>query len=183
MLRTEIFKIYSDKNMEFLNDKEEEVRLKLLLDPKNLKKLKELGEILYYKRDVEGAISVYEKMIELENNEHEFLGFLGYLYYEAENLNRAIKCLEKSLELDPGDPFKYFLLGNANSRLGFIKEAVFNYDFAIFLDFDMYSAHLDFAKKYEEMNRIEKSLREYKAAYEIDPRDLKIKEKIESLTK
>lgn len=181
MLRTEIFKGYSDKNIEYFNEKEEEIRVNLLLEPKNVKKLKELGQILYYKRDVAGAISIYEKMAELKKNKHEILGFLGYLYYEAENLKESINCLEKSVELDPGDPFKYFLLGNAYSRLGFIKEAVFNYDFGIFLDFDMYKAHLDFAKKYEEMNRIEKALKEYRAAYEIDPRDLKIKNKIEKL--
>lgn len=183
MLRTEIFKMYSDKNIEFLNEKEEEIRLKLLLDPKNIKKIKELAQILYFKKDVEGAIKVYQKMVDLKSNKHEYLGYLGYLNYEAENLKEAIRCLEEAVELDPGDPFKYFLLGNANSRLGLIKEAVFNYDLAIFLDFDMYKAHLDFAKKYEDMNRIEKALREYRAAYEIDPRDIKIKEKIESLTK
>ena len=32
--------------------------------------------------------------------------------------------------------FLHFLLGNAYSRIGLIREAVFNYDLAIFLDLD-----------------------------------------------
>ena len=79
--------------------------------------------------------------------------------------------------------FVYFLLGNAYSRAGMIKEAIESYEFAIFLDFDMYTAHLDFAKKYEDMGRKEKSLKEYIAAYEIDSRDASIKEKIDILYK
>lgn len=75
----------------------------------------------------------------------------------------------------------YFLLGNAYSRIGEIKEAIHCYDLAIFLDLDMYQAHIDFAKKYEAMGRLEKALREYKAAFEIDPRDGEINKKIQEL--
>jgi Tfp pilus assembly protein PilF len=64
-----------------------------------------------------------------------------------------------------------------------IKEAIESYEFAIFLDFDMYTAHLDFAKKYEDMGRNEKALEEYRAAYEIDARESWIKDKMDILYK
>jgi tetratricopeptide (TPR) repeat protein len=83
--------------------------------------------------------------------------------------------------MSPEEPFIYFLLGNAYSRLGKIKDAIKNYDFAIFLDFDIYTAHLDFAKKYEDMGRRRKALKEYVIAFEIDPRDIEIRDKIKNL--
>ena len=63
----------------------------------------------------------------------------------------------------------------------FYKNALDKPHFAIFLDLDIYKAHLDFAVKYEEMGREKRALKEYIAAYEIDPRDVKIKEKIDIL--
>ena len=62
-------------------------------------------------------------------------------------------------------------------------EAITSYDFAIFLDFDIYKAHIDFAEKYEKMGLLERALREYTVAYEIDPRDKKIGEKINTIKK
>ena len=45
-------------------------------------------------------------------------------------------------------------------------------------DFDMYIAHIDFARKYEHMGRHKKALEEYKAAFRIDSRDEGLIEKI-----
>ena len=102
--------------------------------------------------------------------------FLGYLYYEVNDLDNAADNLNKALASDPMEPFILFLLGNIYARKGEVMKAIENYEFAIFLDLDMYKAHLDFAVKYEEMGREKRALKEYIAAYEIDPRDVKIKE-------
>ena len=79
------------------------------------------------------------------------------------------------------EPFVMFLLGNVYARKGKISTAVNCYELAIFLDFDMYIAHIDFARKYEHMGRHKAALKEYKAAYEIDSRDEGLVEKIEYL--
>lgn len=55
------------------------------------------------------------------------------------------------------------------------------YDLAIFKNLDIYNVHVDFAKKYEDMGRFEKAYKEYTAAYEIDPRDKKIEQKINEM--
>ena len=89
----------------------------------------------------------------------------------------AIDYLNDALDIDPGAPFIFFILGNAYARAGMIKEAVDAFDFAIFLDLDIYTAHLDFANKYEDMGRMKKAYKEFMAAYEIDSRDQKLKSK------
>ena len=179
MLRTKIFREFcKDKD---LRNREEEVRMELLEDCSNVELLRELGAILYYSKRDEEAIKIYRKLLELEETNHNFMAFLGYLYYELEEHSAAIDYFNAALDEAPDSPFIYFLLGNAYSRSGMIVEAIRSYDFAIFLDLDMYTAHLDFAKKYEDMGRKKRALREYITAYEIDPRDKDIEAKINQL--
>ena len=122
------------------------------------------------RRNVE-AIEIYKKIVNLRPNDHEMMAFLGYLYYENDELEEAEKHLNESLNLNPMEPFVLFLLGNIYSRKGDVMKAIDNYEFAIFLDFDIYTAHIDFARKYEHMGRHKRALEEYKAAYDIDSRD------------
>ena len=180
MLRKKILKRIDISKRELL-DQEQEVRFELLTKANDIENLEKLGTILFYKRDCEGALEIYEKLRVLGKKDSETIGFLGYLNYELGNYTRSIKYFNAFLDKKPGDAFIYFLLGNAYSRAGKIIEAINSYDFAIFLDLDIYSAHLDFAKEYEYLGRYKKSLNEYIAAYEIDPRDKEIKEKIEYL--
>ena len=95
------------------------------------------------------------------------------------SIYHALKENDKALDVSTEDePFILFLLGNIYSRKGKISEAVDCYELAIFLDFDMYIAHIDFARKYEHMGRHQKALEEYKAAFRIDSRDEGLIEKI-----
>ena len=129
----------------------------------------------------EALIEIYKKLVKLQPKNHEIWAFLGYLYYENEDFSKACENLEKALDLCPIEPFVLFLLGNIYSRKGEITKAVDCYEMAIFFDFDMYIAHIDFARKYEHMGRHKKALDEYKAAYDIDSRDEGLAEKIEYL--
>ena len=159
---------------------EENLRYDLLSTPDDAKKMEQLATLLYHKGDYEGAIKLYEKVINSEEIARKY-AFLGYLYFEKEDYQNAIIYFEKSLDIDPKNGFVYFLLGNSYSRTGKVIQAVTNYDFAIFLNLDIYKAHLNFAKKYENMGLISRALKEYIIAYEIDPRNKEIKKKIESL--
>lgn len=180
MVRTTVFKQFC-KDKEKLTERVVKLEAELVQNENNVEKLKELAIIYHYIKEDGKAIKIYEKLIQLVPEDAELLAFLGYLHYEQDHIDEAIDCLNDSLDIDSTAAFVFFLLGNAYSRAGMIREAVDAFDFAIFLDLDMYKAHLDFAVKYEEMGREKRALKEYIAAYEIDPRDFKIKEKIELL--
>lgn len=160
--------------------KEEELRLNLILKPEDIKLMEELAMLLFYKGECDASLEIYKKMIKIKKKD-EYIGFLGYLLYEKGEYKKAIECFEYYLDKNPSEPFIYFLLGNTYSRYGNILEAINNYELAIFLDFDIYKAHIDFAKRYEKLGRNKKALREYIAAYEIDPRDKEIYERIKKL--
>lgn len=181
MLRAEIFKKYD--SIEDLEKKEEELRISLLVNGNDVKNLKELGFLTYYKKDYSSAIRIFKKLIELEPRNSNFIAFLGYLYYENDEYEKSVDYYLKALEISKNMPFVYFLLGNVYSRIGNIVEAIKCYDLAIFSEDDIYDIHIDFGKKYEEIGSLDRALKEYKTAYEIDPRNKKILEKISELSK
>lgn len=180
MLRDKILGKKEIKN-ENIIEKEEKLRMLLLFDQNNIDLKKELCMLLFSKGECEGALKLYEQI--WDKNRLDDIGFLGYLYYESGKYINAIKLFNKYLDKKPNDAFVYFLLGNTYSRGGRILEAINSYEMAIFLDFDIYKAHLDFAKDYEKLGRKDRALKEYIAAYEIDPRDKEIEKKIIELKK
>jgi tetratricopeptide repeat protein len=181
MLETLIFREirYNGNNERFLK----EIQQKVAENPEDIDALETLASTYHALKENEKAIEIYGKLVRLKPKDHEIRAFLGYLYYENEDLDKAEENLNKSLEISQMEPFVLFLLGNIYSRRGRISEAVDCYETAIFLDFDMYVAHIDFARKYEHMGRHKKALREYKAALEIDSRDEGLLEKINYIEK
>jgi len=149
----------------------------------NIKYLVEIGVAHYYQKQDKEALEVFKKLKRLEPTDEDIVAFLGFLFYENQLYFDAIRELNHSLDLNPRQAFVYFILGNAYSRAGNIKQAVENYEFAIFLDLDIYTAHMDFARKYERMGRFERAIKEYEYAHEIDPRDEFVSKKIVELTK
>lgn len=177
MLDTRSFKNYRGKEIDELKENEEILKSKLEKNPEDKKLLRKLGESYYFRKDIQGAIGIYEKLEKIGNNSKD-LAILGILYYESEKFKESKNKLEKSLALDPKAAFIQFILGHVYSRLGNLQEALFHYRLALVLDLDIYQAHLDFAKKYEDIGRLEKALLEYKTAFSIKDHDDEIKNKI-----
>lgn len=185
MLNTDLLKIefLRQYTQEELENYEASLRMQLLEKAESVSLIEKLASLCFFKKNYEKAIYFFEKLIGLDSTNANWYGFLGYVYYEQEEYKKAIPYFKKQMELSPHSPFICFLLGNSYSCLGNIRDAAWFYELAIFLDFDIYGAHLDFARKYEKMGKLKKALSEYILAYEIDPRDSKIKEKIEALSK
>lgn len=148
-------------------------------DKDDIESLKKLANIYHAYKQNDKAIEIYEKLSEDMPNNHEIMAFLGYLYYENDNLELSSACLRRALTLSTEEPFVLFLLGNICSRQGLIIDAINYYDRAIFLDFDIITAHVDFGRKYEHMGRHEKAYKEYLAAYNLDPQAEDLKEKLD----
>ena len=181
MLKTLLFREirYNDNIEDELAKNEEDLKN----DSNHIELLQNIAAIYHALRKNVKAIEIYDKIVNLRPRDHEMKAFLGYLYYENEELEEAEKHLNESLNLNPMEPFVLFLLGNIYSRRGDVVKAIDNYEFAIFLDFDIYTAHIDFARKYEHMGRHKRALEEYRAAYDIDSRDDALLDKMEYLEK
>ncbi|WP_156299061.1 tetratricopeptide repeat protein [Streptobacillus canis] len=177
MLSTLVFREFRyNGNIE---DLKTELKAKIAKTPGDVESLKKLAGIYHAYSQNDKAILLYEELSKYLPNDHEVEGYLGYLYYENLNLNEAEERLKNALYLSEREPFLLFLLGNVYSRKGMLREALDCYELAIFLDFDMYGAHIDFGRKYEHMGRHRKALKEFKAAYNIDSKDEELLRKIE----
>ena len=163
MLETMIFREirYNENNEQLLKENLK----KIAENPNDIEVLQTLASIYHALKENDKAIEIYEKLVKLKPENYTIRAFLGYLYYETEDLDNAEKCFEEVLD-NISEPFVMFLLGNVYARKGKISTAV---------------AHIDFARKYEHMGRHKAALKEYKAAYEIDSRDEGLVEKIEYL--
>ena len=132
MLETLVFREirYSSNNEQELIENKN----RLNKNPNDTVALQNLASIYHALKENEKAIEIYEKLVKLKPNNHEFKAFLGYLYYENEQLDKAEENLNEALEIDTMEPFVLFLLGNVYARKGKISEAVDCYDLALFLD-------------------------------------------------
>lgn len=174
MLKTLIFR-------EFRYNEDIDASIKILKEKKDIESQKQLASIYHAYKLNNDAIEIFEKLSEEKPEDHEIMAFLGYLYYENDSLDLAEACLRRTLTLSKKEPFVLFILGNILSRKGNILEALDYYDRAIFLDFDIITAHVDFGRKYEHMGRHKKAYKEYLAAYNLDPSAEDLKEKLDYL--
>ena len=114
MLETLVFREirYSENNEKELIENKN----RLLTNPDDTDALQNLASIYHALKENEKAIEIYERLVELKPENHEFRAFLGYLYYENEQLDKAENNLNKALEISAMEPFVLFLLGNVYAR-------------------------------------------------------------------
>ena len=59
----------------------------------------------------EEALIYSEKSIEINPNNYNVYNNLGYVYFGMDDLDKAIECWEKSLELNPEYAYAWHSLG------------------------------------------------------------------------
>lgn len=88
-----------------------------------------LGVLHYELGDIEKARGFYQKAIELEGDNKEFLKNLADLYLVEEGkIEEALKLYIKVLEIDNEDVETYLILGNICASMGQFEDARFFYD-------------------------------------------------------
>lgn len=88
-----------------------------------------LGVLHYELGNIEQAKAFYEKAVELEGDNKEFLKNLADLYLVEEGrVEDALRLYIKVLEIDGEDVETYLILGNICANMGQIEDARFFYD-------------------------------------------------------
>jgi tetratricopeptide (TPR) repeat protein len=149
---------------------------------------------LYYEQSgqFDLMVSHLRRTIELDANHAEALNFLGYSFAEkGTNLEEALKLVNKSLDLKPGNGYITDSLGWVYYKLGMHKKAikVLEKAYSIVRDDPVILEHLGDA--YYSANNEKKALKIWKLALEAKEtsenrdRDMKerLKNKIKNLTK
>jgi len=117
----------------------------------------------------QGAISLFNKIIDADPKNPRFRLNLGNLYYDQKKYNEAILELKEAIKLEPKDSRFHFLLGNAYNKKGSLSEAVKEYEDAVKLNPRHFMAHYNLGRIYTLLNRNQDAIREYEEALKIRP--------------
>lgn len=93
-----------------------------------------LGNVLHEKEDYAGAVAAFEQALKYAPGDKEVWNNLGYTYFCAGALDKALECFEKSLQLDPGYKHAWYNKGYAYHGADMLEQAVGCYRKAIDLD-------------------------------------------------
>lgn len=99
------------------------------------------------------------------------MDFLGYLYATRGDLDRAIVCHRKALEIKPGDAVALTNLGIAYGRKGELQNAVAALEQAVASDAVYVNAYKHLASAYLQMGEAEKALKVLQLAVQVNPVD------------
>jgi tetratricopeptide (TPR) repeat protein len=142
------------------------------LRPSNSVVYLNLGKALRAKGDVEGAIRICGRAIELDPkfaSPHYDLGAI--LCDDKRDYDRAIACFRRALELDPRLVLAHLSLGNALRKKGDLDGAIACYKKALELDPKYALAHLNLGNALREKGDLDCAIAYHKRALELDPKD------------
>jgi tetratricopeptide (TPR) repeat protein len=114
------------------------------------------------------AISVYQKVLELDPQHAAANINLGTLYYNRQEYPLAEKHYRAAIEIDSRYALAYFDLGNVLDETGRIAEAIQAYKTALQLGPTYADAHYNLALAYEKMKEPRKALVHWSAYVKLD---------------
>ncbi|MBI5788325.1 MAG: tetratricopeptide repeat protein [Candidatus Schekmanbacteria bacterium] len=92
---------------------------------------------------------------------------LGVAYSAENQLDKAIVCYKKGIELDPNYPETYNNLGNAYNRKGMLDEAIAEYQKAIQMRYKYKEAHNNLGSAYYKKGMYDEAIAEHRIALQI----------------
>ena len=134
-----------------------------------------LGEALQFavglhrSGQLDAAETLYRRILEIEPDQPDALGFLGIISMHRGRLDTAIELIEKAIVLDPGRPERYSNLGNVLLAAERVDDAVAAYQKAIELAPAHAAAYNNLGIIYKTQRRFEEAERAYRRAIELDP--------------
>lgn len=66
----------------------------------------------------------FDSIVKIDPKHVWAMNYLGYLYAEENNLDKAIELWKQSLAIDPNNPVTHFVLGHGYYRKGEVKKAL-----------------------------------------------------------
>jgi len=158
-----------------------------------------LGVLLLKEEKVDEAIKHWREAVRIRPEQHTIQKALGNLLARVDaaeklfnrgnalaeqgELDEAITCYTKSLQLRPGYAPAHNNLGNALYLKGRFEQAFTHYTKAVRYDPNLIDAHCNLAVLLAEQNKTEQAIKEYRKVLEIDPNHTKARRALQGLLK
>jgi tetratricopeptide (TPR) repeat protein len=114
------------------------------------------------------AISIYQKVLEMEPEHAAAHINLGTLYYNRQDYHQAERHYRRAIEIDPRYSLAYFDLGNVLDETGRVAEAIQTYKTALQLAPTYADAHYNLALAYEKIKEPRRALKHWRAYVKLD---------------
>lgn len=114
------------------------------------------------------AISLYQRVLELDAQHAAAHINLGTLYYNRQDYKAAEEHYRSALKIDPKYALAHFDLGNVLDETGRVAEAIQTYHLAIQLAPTYADAHYNLALAYEKIKEPRKALKHWQAYVKLD---------------
>jgi len=118
--------------------------------------------------DKQKAITLYEKILEIDARYAPACINLGTLYFHLHQFSRAEDFYRRAVQADSDYVLAYFDLGNVLDEVGRLEESVAAYQKAISLAPRYADAHYNLALAFERLDRPRAALRHWQAYTKID---------------
>lgn len=129
-----------------------------------------LGQTCYYIGDIEESKEAFKKILEINPNEAIAYQYLGKLEAEDENYKRATEYCQKAILLDGQNYDFYMDLGTYSRFCGKFADAEKAWTKAISLNPTEFLAYAYRAGLYDEQNKFDLALQDYRKVVETNPK-------------
>lgn len=96
----------------------------LQVDPGHVDSLLKLGYARFHMGDLAGAMADYNKVHEIDVTNSDAWNLKGLIYYRQKNYEKALECVEKSIETNPTDGMSWYNKACYYSLLNHVPEAI-----------------------------------------------------------
>ncbi len=128
------------------------------------------GQMSYYLGNFKESKNTFEKLVEINPQSDIAFQYLGKLAAESENYKTAIENIQKAIGLNPENSDYYIDLGNYSRNLGRYTDAEKAWTKAINLAPDYFLGYTYRAGLYDEQNRLQEALADYKMVIKTNPK-------------
>jgi tetratricopeptide (TPR) repeat protein len=108
----------------------EESQASLRRDPDDVFALYRLAFAAYFANRKDVALQAMQRAASLEPKNAWTMGYVGFLYGERQDVDRAIAWWERGIRVDPRNAVLHYMLGLAYSHKGDMKRAAYHFALA-----------------------------------------------------
>lgn len=120
--------------------------------------------------DIDGAITNFERALEIEPGEAEYF-YLFRALYANEAYDKALRQINNAIKLN-SEFYGYFLnRGNTQLRLGKFEQALMDYDYALQLEPGVADSYYLRGKALDTLKRHEEAIIDFSRAIQLNPND------------
>lgn len=128
------------------------------------------GQMNYYLGNFKESKNSFEKLVEISPQSDIAFQYLGKLAAESESYKTATENIQKAISLNPENSDYYIDLGNYSRSLGRYADAEKAWTKAIDLAPDYFLGYTYRAGLYDEQNRLQEALADYKMIIKTNPK-------------